>query len=135
MRKRFRPRELALAALVVGHLGLCIIHGAAHDGAAVLLTTAATVFVFAVILAGPVAGLVLWRWRPAAGAWIMAATLFGSLIFGAVNHFVLDGPDHVARVAADWRRLFATTAALLFLTELAGSALALRCALAPRRTS
>jgi len=30
-----------------------------------------------------------------------------------VNHFVLESPDHVAQVAAQWRVLFGTTAVLL----------------------
>jgi hypothetical protein len=50
----------------------------------------------------------------------------GSHVFGLVNHFVLGSPDHVAHVAPQWRPLFATTAALLAVTEALGSGLAIR---------
>ena len=50
----------------------------------------------------------------------VAATMAGSLVFGIVNHFVIVSPDHVSHVAAEWRTLFGTTAALLVATELAG---------------
>ena len=113
----------ALAAAVVVHLGISIAHGSAHTGAQVPLPFAATLFVYIVILAGPLAGLALWRWRPRAGAWIVAASMAGALVFGLVNHFLIDGQDHVARVAADWRTLFGVTAALLVVSEAAGAAI------------
>ena len=47
-----------------------------------------------------------------------------SLVFGVVNHFLLESPDHVAQVAAQWRVLFGTTAVLLAVTEALGSGLA-----------
>jgi hypothetical protein len=43
-----------------------------------------------------------------------------------VNHFVLESPDHVSRVDAQWRTLFGTTAALLAITEALGLGLAIR---------
>ncbi len=117
-----------LAAAVLAHLVVSIVHGAAHDGAHVPLTTAANLFVYIVILAGPLVGLGL-TWRSARiGSWVIAATMAGSLIFGLVNHFMLDSPDHVAQVAAEWRTLFTTTAILLVLTEGIGSVLAIRVA-------
>jgi hypothetical protein len=113
----------ALAALVWVHLAVAIAHGLAHRGAEVSLAPAAMAFVVAVILVGPVAGLLVMRRRPAAGASIVAATMAGALVFGVVNHFAVPGPDHVAHVAPSWRLLFATTAALLAATEAAGAAL------------
>jgi uncharacterized membrane protein len=50
----------------------------------------------------------------------------GALIFGLVNHFVLDSPDHVAHVDPQFRGLFTITAVLLAMTEALGSALAAR---------
>lgn len=49
-----------------------------------------------------------------------------SLIFGVVNHFIIDSPDHISHIAAPWSRLFAITAVLLMLTELLGLVIALR---------
>jgi len=114
-----------LAVVVIGHLVISFAHGAAHDGAKVPMSLAANLFIYIVILAGPLAGLAL-TWRaPRLGAVVVALTMAGSLIFGIVNHFVLDSPDHVSHVDAQWRPLFASTAALLAATEAIGCGLAL----------
>jgi hypothetical protein len=117
-----------LAAAVVAHLVVSIVHGTAHDGAHVPLTPAANLFVFIVILAGPLVGLALTWPAKRIGSWLIAMTMTGSLLFGVVNHFVLPSPDHVAHVAADWRPLFTTTAILLVVTEGLGAGLAIRVA-------
>ena len=113
---------IALAAVVLVHLAINIVHGQAHAGAQVPLSLAGTLFVYIIILTGPLAGLVLSRWRPRAGAWIVAACMAGALVFGLVNHFIINGTDHVARVAAEWRTLFGVTAALLVVIEAVGVA-------------
>ena len=115
-------------AAVLSHLVISIVHGQAHAGAHVPLSRAANLFVFVVIVAGPLVGLAL-MWRvERLGAWLVATTMAGSLVFGFVNHFVFSSPDHVAHVAPPWRPLFATTAILLALTEALGSGLAIRLA-------
>jgi hypothetical protein len=114
-----------LAAIVVLHLGISMVHGAAHAGAQVPLPLAATTFVYVVILAGPLVGLAL-TWPSArAGGWVIATTMAGALVFGVVNHFVIASPDHVAHVAQPWRPLFTVTAVLLAISEAAGTGLAL----------
>jgi hypothetical protein len=81
---------------------------------------------FVVILAGPVVGLAL-SWRAErTGSLIVALTIAGSLVFGFVNHFVLDSPDHVTHVDVQWRIIFATTAVLLTITEMLGLGVAIR---------
>jgi len=112
----------ALTAVVLGHLTVSIVHGAAHTGAVVPLTTAGNLFVYVVILAGPLAGLAIWRWRQDVGGWIVAASMAGALLFGLVNHFIISGPDHVAHVAPAWRTMFGATAVLLVAFEAAGTA-------------
>jgi hypothetical protein len=111
-----------LAIVVLAHLLVTLAHGAAHAGARIPTTFAANVFIWTVILIGPLAGLWLSRSRPAAGGGLVAATMAGSLVFGIVNHFVIISPDHISHVAAEWRTMFGVTAALLVLTELAGVA-------------
>jgi hypothetical protein len=115
-----------LAATVLAHLVISLVHGTAHGQAQVALSRAQNLFVFLVILAGPLIGLAL-IW-PAArlGSWVIAITMTGSLIFGVVNHFVLASPDHVAHVDARWRPLFAATAVLLAVTEALAAGLAIR---------
>ncbi|MEZ5316512.1 MAG: hypothetical protein R2752_03845 [Vicinamibacterales bacterium] len=124
-----------MAAAVFVHLIVTLAHGAAHAGAGVPMPPVASVFVLAVVLAIPLAGLALTRLAERPGAWIVGLALGGSLVFGVVNHFVLDSADHVARVATGWRPLFATTAVLLSITEAAGALLAIGVIVGGRRTS
>ena len=124
-----------LWALVLGHFAVTLVHGAAHAAAAVPMTLAANVFIVLVIEIGPIAGLLMLRKSPIPGAWIIAATLGGSLIFGIVNHFVIIGADHVTHIAARWRELFATTAVLLAITEIVGTTAAAWYAMTPHRAS
>jgi MFS family permease len=119
-------RGQALAAAVLIHLAISVVHGAAHDGAQVPLSLAGNLFVYIVILAGPIAGLIASRWFPREGAWIVAGSMAGALLFGLINHFIIDGPDHVPQVAAEWRSLFGVTAALLVVSEAAGVVLGIR---------
>ena len=115
-----------LAAAVLSHLAVSLVHGSAHNGADVPLSPAASIFVFVVILAGPLIGLGLMWFAPTLGASIVALTMIASLVFGVVNHFVRSSPDHVAHVAPAWQPVFAATAVLLALTEALGSGVAIR---------
>jgi hypothetical protein len=117
-----------LAGLVLLHLVVSVVHGNAHSGAAVTLSPASAAFVYVVILGGPLVGLGVAAWSRRHGAWIVAATMAGALVFGIVNHFVLPGPDHVAHVDAAWRTSFGVTAALLAIIEAAAVAVAIRTA-------
>jgi len=121
-----------LAAAVLAHLIVSIVHGVAHARAEVPLSRAANLFVYFVVLAGPLVGLVLARQTRRVGSAVVAVTMAGSLVFGVVNHFVLASPDHVAHVAPEWRLLFGATAILLAVTEALGATLAIRSALAYR---
>jgi hypothetical protein len=115
-------RGQGLTTIVLLHFAINIVHGSAHAGAQVRLSRAGALFVYTVILAAPLAGLALWRWRPVLGGWTVAASMFGALAFGLINHFILDGADHVSRVGAEWRQLFGATAVLLLVCEAAGTA-------------
>ena len=115
-----------LGGIVLAHLAISFVHGAAHAQAHVPMSFAANLFVFAVILAGPVIGLALALRSRQVGAWIIGITMVASLAFGVVNHFVLATPDHVSHVDPHWRPLFAATAVLLAMTEALGSGLALQ---------
>jgi len=131
-----------LTAIVLSHLVISFVHGAAHAQAHVPLSLPANLFVYIVILAGPLFGLAIalmpgLKTRPTSdaktpsisalariGSWVIVVTMLGSLVFGLVNHFVLSSPDHVSHVDPEWRVLFGTTAVLLALTEALGSGLA-----------
>jgi hypothetical protein len=126
MKPRFTMLDTILAGVVLAHLGISMIHGVTHMAAHVMLSSASMLFVIAVILVGPVLGLIVQRLgSKRVGAWLITTTLAAAMLFGLVNHFVLAGPDHVTHVAAPWRTAFASTAALLLLTETFGSSVAL----------
>ena len=83
-----------LGVIVIGHLAISFIHGTAHARANISMSPAANLFVFGVILAGPLIGLALALRSRRVGAWVIGITLAASLVFGVVNHFVLAGADH-----------------------------------------
>ena len=114
-----------LAAVVVLHVLISAAHGAAHDGAHVPMSPAANLFIYIVILAGPIVGLGLTWPAPTLGSFLVALTMGASLVFGIVNHFVFASPDHVSRVDEQWRVLFASTAVLLAVTEATACGLAI----------
>src|SRR4029453_9291797 len=127
-----------LTAAVLAHLVVSLVHGAAHAQAKVPLSLAANLFVYIVILAGPLIGLALTWPAERIGSWLIAVTMAGGLVFGFVNHFMLSSPDHVAHVDPQWRPLFATTAVLLVVTEALACGLAIRLARersTPRKSS
>jgi hypothetical protein len=123
--KRNRNRAWTwVLAIVLAHLVISAAHGSAHDGAHVPLSLGANLFVYVVILAGPLLGIALTWWNARAGGWVVALTMAGSFVFGVVNHFLLSSPDHVAHVDPQWRPLFTVTAVLLAVTEALAVALA-----------
>jgi hypothetical protein len=125
--------DALLTAIVIAHLLISVAHGRAHAGAAVPLGVAGNAFVLIVVVLGPIAGLGLRRFATASGgAWLVAVTMAAAFAFGLINHFVIDGPDHVAHVAQPWSALFAGTAILLALTEASGAGVAVWCAVRRR---
>src|SRR5262249_60882259 len=95
-----------MAAVVLLHFFISVVHGSAHAGANIPLSAAANVFVFAVIVVGPLIGLVVMWPADRIGAWLIALTMAGAFVFGFVNHFVFENPDHVGHVVAEWRVAF-----------------------------
>ena len=120
-----RSPDGLLTAIVLLHLGVTALHGWAHAGAIVPVSPTSNVFIVTVILAAPLVGIgILWFFSISGGAWLVGLSLTGALLFGVVNHFVLDSPDHIAHIVAQWKVLFGTTAVLLALTEALGAGLA-----------
>src|SRR3954470_21153453 len=92
MSRNTDPARRWLTAAVLSHLVISLAHGWAHAEANVPLSRSANLFVFTVILAAPLAGLVIsWPARRI-GAWLIAIAMAGAFVFGLVNHFVFAGP-------------------------------------------
>jgi hypothetical protein len=117
-----------MSAAVLAHLVVSMVHGFAHAQAHVPLSFASNLFVYIVILAGPLIGLALTWPAERLGSRVIAGTMAASFVFGLVNHFMLNSPDHVAHVEEQWRSLFAATAALLAILEALAVGLAIRSA-------
>ena len=129
MKRRISAIEAVLAADVIIHLIVNVVHGQVHSRAKVMLSTVSMLFVLIVILIGPIVGLILQRTiHPRGGAIVIAVTMAGAFFFGLANHFLIHGDDNVSRVAEAERALFGITSALLLVTEFLGSTLAFWCA-------
>lgn len=111
-----------LVAIVVVHLAVTLWHGAAHAEIPVPLTPLQTAFVGVVIILLPILGAgLLWSRYKLGAAVVITLSMLGSLLFGFVNHFVLDSPDHVTHVPEHaWRQMFVVSAVLVAISEGAG---------------
>ncbi|MGA2589014.1 MAG: hypothetical protein ABSH32_03790 [Bryobacteraceae bacterium] len=112
-----------VTAIVLAHLLVNIVHGAAHQQLHIGLSLVETLFVGVVILACPLLAMVLlWTSQQRLGLILLALSMAGSLVFGLCHHFLMTGPDHVGEQAAGpWATTFAVTSYLLLLTEAIGT--------------
>jgi len=130
------PHEASLAlGIIVFHLVVNVVHGAAHVHYQIPLALWQHVYIAAVIFAAPLAAGVLLL-RPAtlrAGAWLLLLSMAGALVFGVYFHFLLVGPDHISSVNLEgWGMLFFATAFFLAAIEAWAVTVALRLLRAAR---
>jgi hypothetical protein len=107
---------------VLVHLVVNVLHGRAHEALGVGLSPSQNVFVIGVILIAPLVAMVLlWTRFAHAGLVLLVVSMAGSLIFGAVYHYVVISPDHISHLPPGAAQgMFRMTALLLILTELFG---------------
>ena len=107
---------------MVAHSIVAMVHIQAHQQIDVALSSAQNAFALIVIVIAPIiAAVFLWRGSERIGATLLTASLIGSLIFGVVNHFMLDSPDQLAHItSSSWGNIFVIGAYALAVTELAG---------------
>lgn len=117
----------AAIAIVVLHLLVSVIHGAAHNVLAINLSGWQNAYVLSIITILPlVAALLIWR-RRAVGFMLLLLSMFGSLVFGVYYHFIFVSPDNVAFLPHHtWTLPFQLTAWLLAVIEAAGVVIGLR---------
>lgn len=112
----------AAAVIVAAHAVVLLAHEVAHRRLGVDLRLWQTAFAYAVIVAGPIAGVALARSRPRAGHALLALTMAGALLFTVYHHYVGVSPDNVAHLPPGGARpLFRWTSALLAPLEAAGA--------------
>lgn len=121
MAGRFRRQALVTTA-VIAHLIVVVFHGRAHSSLGVALSNWQRYYVFTVILGAPIVALALSFTRfERPGLWLLLLAMLGSLIFGAVFHYIVISHDHVAHLpAGEARGVFRMTALLLVVTEAFG---------------
>jgi hypothetical protein len=116
---------LTASLIVTVHTLILLIHGNAHLHLHIGTQRWQSVFIAVVIFLGPVvATALLWTRLEKAGAALMAVTMAGAFVFGAINHFVLPGSDNVLEMQlGQWAEsLFVVSAIGLGLIEAGGMA-------------
>ena len=115
------------AVAVLAHLLVSLVHGYAHSQLKVDLNTGQWYYALSVITVAPLLGLILlWTRARRIGLIVLAASMAGSLLFGAYYHYVFVSPDHVSHLSpGDAQGIFRVTAVLLIVTELSGLIIAL----------
>ena len=121
--------------VVLVHGVALALHSAAHVQLEIFLSQIPNLFIGVVIFIAPVAAAVLlWTGPRSFGAWLLFASMIGSLIFGGYHHFVIDSPDHVARVPSGmWGAVFVVSAVMMSVNEVAGCGIGLWAVAAFRR--
>jgi hypothetical protein len=110
---------LGTAAVLV-HGAPLVLHGVAHAQLGIYLESVlANIYIGVVLYAAPVVSAwLLWTGRIRLGAWLLVASMLGSLIFEGYHHFVAMSPDHVSQVpAGPWGDTFRVTAIASVITE------------------
>jgi len=117
----------AALVLILIHLVVSILHGWAHQGAMVTLTTFGNVYVGVVITLMPViAAVFLFTPKKKIGALLLAISMLGSFIFGFWYHFLSQTNDNVTQVHGPWHSTFLWTAIALAVIELAAAIVGFR---------
>jgi hypothetical protein len=124
-------RKVVLAAtwVVWLHVLVTILHAVAHFGADVLPASFFDdAFIVVVIFSAPVVALFLLKNAHLSrlGALLMFLSMFGALLYGLVNHFLLPGADNATHMSPGiWQLPFLVTSYLLLILEAAGSGVGL----------
>jgi lipopolysaccharide export LptBFGC system permease protein LptF len=100
-----------------------VLHGFAHAKIPVPISQLQSLFIVSVIVLAPLLAMVLlWMQFRRAGGLLLFLAMAGALVFGAYNHFIVVGADHISHVPpGEWGMLFRVTAILLALAEGLGS--------------
>ena len=108
--------------LVVLHALVTTPHSIAHTNLHIAMDVWQNVFIFLVIVIGPIVSAVLIWKRRTSGFVLLAISMAGSFLFGGYYHFIAIGSDNIFTLPTSaWTTTFQLTAWLLAFTELAGA--------------
>ena len=117
--------RLVVAALAAVHLAVTLWHSGAHTELAIGLPPLKLAYAYGVIvIAPPVAALLLWTRFATAGLWAFTLAMLGSLLFATYHHYILVSPDNIAHLpegAAEAHARFISSAGISALLELASA--------------
>ena len=119
-------RVVALNGTIVVVLSTAanLLHGFAHQGQQVMSFPAwQWAYILSLIYVAPVvAAALLWTRYQRVGAWLLFASMAGSLVFGLAYHFLIPGADNAFTLQPGaWRTTFQVSAALVLLLQAIGS--------------
>jgi hypothetical protein len=116
-----------VAALAAIHLLVTLWHSSAHSELAIGLPPLKLAYAYAVIvIAPPLAAVLLWTRFASLGLWVFTLAMLGSLLFATYHHYILVSPDNIAHLpegAAEAQASFVHSAGISALLELAGAVL------------
>ncbi|HEV2237193.1 MAG TPA: hypothetical protein VGR57_11080 [Ktedonobacterales bacterium] len=122
---RFAAVAWAVIWLVGVHAVVELLHGVSHVVLGVVPSVADLAFILVVIGILPIALLPFVLRGSRAGIALFALAFAGSWLYGMVNHFVIEGADHVPGLDHGvWQAMFTVTGALILGLEAAGTLLA-----------
>ncbi|HTO68940.1 MAG TPA: hypothetical protein VMR31_03690 [Myxococcota bacterium] len=120
-----RSAKWLVSALAAAHLAVTLWHSGAHTELAIGLPPLKLAYAYAVIvIAPPLAAVLVWTRFSAFGLWLFTLAMVGSLVFAAYHHYVLVSPDNIAHLpdgSAEAQARFVSSAGWSAVLELAGS--------------
>ena len=112
--------------IVILHVVITFAHGTAHTNLFIAMSLLQNVYIFLVILAGPIFAAVFLLKNPRVGFAVLAISMLGSLLFGVYYHFIAFSSDNVFTLdSRPWTMTFQLTAVLLAMVEFAGTGIGL----------
>ena len=114
--------------IVWAHFVIASVHGLTHVSLPVPLAPWQIGYVASLVIVAPLVGMwVMQNKDRRTGAGIVAVSMFLSLLFGGLFHFVLDNPDNINTLPhSHWAVPFVGSAMMVYLSELAGVVLGYR---------
>jgi hypothetical protein len=112
--------------IIILHALVFTPHSIAHTNLYIAMNTWQNIYIFLVILVGPIVSAILLWQRNAVAFIVLAVSMAGAFVFGFYYHFLGISSDNVFTLpAGPWTMTFQLTAWLLALTEIAGAVVGL----------
>jgi hypothetical protein len=122
---RIAAMARALVWLVGAHSVVGLLHGVSHVVLGVVPSAADIAFILVVIGVLPIVSLPFILRGSQTGIALYALTFAASWLYGMLNHFFLEGADHVPGLEhGSWQAMFTITGAMILGLEAAGTLLA-----------